>query len=238
MSKSQDIIKKIGKYCARNYKSAPIVFSKGSGIYLFDEQNTPYFDFLAGYSAANQGHCHPRLVETVKKQSEKLTITSRACHNEPLAEYSEKICDMMGFNNILPTNTGCEAGETAIKLARAWGYMKKGIPYNKANVLFAENNFWGRSIAACSSSSDPSCYGNYGPYTDGFKIIPYNDPLSLDTALTVNKNICAYMFEPIQGEAGIIIPDNNYIREVREICTKHNVPVSYTHLTLPTILRV
>jgi ornithine--oxo-acid transaminase len=223
MSKITTTIEKMSRYCAKNYKSTPKVFTHASNIYLFDRDNKSYYDFLAGYGAINQGHCHPQILYEMTKQANKLTLTSRACHNPVLADFSEKITRMFGYDKVLPTNTGCEAGETAIKIARAWGYMKKGIPQNKAHVVFAENNFWGRSIAACSSSTDPSCYNNYGPYTSGFSIVPYNNIIALEKEFSTNPNICGFMFEPIQGEAGVIIPDPDYIKKVRDLCSRYNV---------------
>jgi len=213
----------MSRYCAKNYKSNSQVFTHASNVYLFDNKNTPYFDFLAGYGAINQGHCHPHILNEMTKQANKLTLTSRACHNPVLADFSEQITHMFGYDRVLPTNTGCEAGETAIKIARAWGYMKKGIPQNRAHVVFVENNFWGRSIAACSSSTDPSCYDNYGPFTSGFSTVPYNNITALENIFSANPNICGFMFEPIQGEAGVIIPDPDYIKNVRHLCSRYNV---------------
>jgi ornithine--oxo-acid transaminase len=223
MSKITTTIGKMSRYCAKNYKSTPKVFTYASNIYLFDSHDKSYYDFLAGYGAINQGHCHPQILYEMTKQANKLTLTSRACHNPVLADFSEKITRMFGYDKVLPTNTGCEAGETAVKIARAWGYMKKGILQNKAHVVFAENNFWGRSIAACSSSTDPSCYNNYGPYTSGFSIVPYNNITALEKEFSTNPNICGFMFEPIQGEAGVIIPDPDYIKKVRDLCSRYNV---------------
>ncbi len=223
MSKISTTINKMNKFCAKNYNSTPKVFHSASNIYLFDENKIPYYDFIAGYGAVNQGHCHPHILNEMTKQAKKLTLTSRACYNPVLGDFSEKITSMFGFDCVLPTNTGCEAGETAIKMSRAWGYMKKGIPRNKAHVVFANNNFWGRSIAASSSSTDPSCYENYGPYTPEFSTIPYNNIDALEKTLSENPNICAFMFEPIQGEAGVIVPDSDYLKNVRSICSKYNV---------------
>ncbi len=212
------------KYCANNYSPIKnITFTKGSNIYLWDKNDNIYHDFIAGYSAINQGHCHPRLVDTIINQSSRLTLTSRAVFTEDLAKYSEYITKIFNYDKVLPTNTGVEAGETAIKMARSWGYIKKNIPQNKAVILFAKNNFWGRSIAACSSSSNPSCYNNYGPYTPGFQLIEYNNISALKKKLKKNKNIVAYMLEPIQGEGGIIIPSNNYLKQVQKLCKKYNV---------------
>ena len=220
---SSKTISKVIKHCANNYYSVSKTFISGSNIFLFDKTETPYYDFLAGYSAVNQGHCHPQILDVLKKQAEKLTITSRACYNEPLAKYSEYITRLFNYDKVLPTNTGCEAAETAVKLARAWGYMKKKIPRNQAKVLFAENNFWGRSIAAITSSSDTKAYFNYGPLVPNFSTIPYNNIEELENTLKSDSNICAFMFEPVQGEAGINLPDKDYIYNVKNICKKYNV---------------
>tara|TARA_E500000178_G_scaffold233042_1_gene229535 strand:- start:4328 stop:5542 length:1215 start_codon:yes stop_codon:yes gene_type:complete len=217
------LIKKELRYGAHNYKSLPVVIKEAKGIYMYDVTNKKYFDFLSCYSAVNQGHCHPRIIKTLTDQSSKLTLTSRAYYNNKLGDYMKYITKLFNYQRVLPMNTGVEASETAIKLARCWGYKKKGIPNNEAVVLFAENNFWGRSIAACSSSSDPSCYENFGPYTPGFKLIPYNDTQTLESVLEDNPNIVAFMIEPIQGEAGIIVPNENYLKNVSNICRKYNV---------------
>ena len=223
MKQLKKFIKKELRYGAHNYKSLPVVIKEAKGIYMYDINENKYFDFLSCYSAVNQGHCHPRIIKSLIDQSSKLTLTSRAFYNDKLGDYMKFITTLFGYQRILPMNTGVEAGETAIKLARSWGYKKKGIPNNEAVILFAENNFWGRSISACSSSSDPSCYENFGPYTPGFKIIPYDDAETLENVLIDNKNIVAFMIEPIQGEAGIIIPKENYLTKVSEICKKYNV---------------
>ena len=219
----KNIIKKQIQYCANNYNSIPISFKQGIDIFLFDNNGKSYYDFLAGYGAVNQGHCHPYIVSAMQEQSKKLTLTSRACYNDKLADYSEKICKLFNYDKVLPTNTGVEAGETAIKMARAWGYMKKNIEKNNAKVVFANNNFWGRTIAAASSSSDPLAYNNYGPYTPGFIKVPYNNIDALRDVLANDKDICAIMLEPIQGEGGIIIPDNDYLIKVKELCKTFEV---------------
>jgi ornithine--oxo-acid transaminase len=199
------------------------VISKGKGIHLYDIEGKKYMDFMAGYSAVNQGHCHPKIVEEMRKQCNELTMCSRAFHNDKLAEYSEYICNLLGYEKILPTNGGAEGGETAIKLARSWGYISKNIEENEAVVLFAKNNFWGRTITACGSSSDSTCYENYGPYSKGCELIEYNNLKELERKLKKNKNICAVMLEPIQGEGGIIIPDNQYLNKTKRLCEKYNV---------------
>ena len=209
-------------YGAHNYHPIPVVLEKGEGVYLFDVDEKKYFDFLSGYSAVNQGHCHPAIIKTLQEQAAKLTLTSRAFHNNLLGEYEKYITEYFGYDKVLPMNTGVEGGETAIKLARRWGYAVKGIPENQAKVLFAEGNFWGRTLAAISSSTDPSSYKGFGPYMPGFGIVPYNDLQALETALA-DSNVAAFMVEPIQGEAGVVIPTEGYLKGVRDLCTKYNV---------------
>ena len=210
------------KFGAHNYHPIPVVLEKGEGVYLFDVDGKKYFDFLSGYSAVNQGHCHPAIIKTLQEQASKLTLTSRAFHNNLLGEYEKYITSYFGYDKVLPMNTGVEGGETAIKLARRWGYSVKGIPENKAKIIFAEGNFWGRTLAAISSSTDPSSYKGFGPYMPGFGLVPYNDLSVLETALQ-DENVAAFMVEPIQGEAGVVIPDEGYLTQVRALCTKHNV---------------
>ncbi len=209
-------------YGAHNYHPIPVVLEKGEGVYLFDVDGKKYFDFLSGYSAVNQGHCHPAIIKTLQEQAAKLTLTSRAFHNNLLGEYEKYITEYFGYDKVLPMNTGVEGGETAIKLARRWGYAVKGIPENQAKILFAEGNFWGRTLAAISSSTDPSSYKGFGPYMPGFGIVPYNDLQALETALA-DSNVAAFMVEPIQGEAGVVIPTEGYLKGVRDLCTKYNV---------------
>ncbi len=210
------------KYGAHNYHPLPVVLNKGLGVYVWDVDNKKYFDFLSGYSAVNQGHCHPRIIESLKSQADTLTLTSRAFYNNLLGEYEKYITEYFGYDKVLPMNTGVEGGETAIKLARRWGYTVKGIETNKAKIIFVEGNFWGRTMAAISSSTDPSSFKDFGPYMPGFEIIPYNDLAALEKALQ-DKNVAAFMFEPIQGEAGVVIPDEGYISGVRKLCTDYNV---------------
>ena len=207
---------------AHNYHPIPVVLDRGEGVYLYDVDSKRYFDFLSGYSAVNQGHCHPAIIKTLQEQASKLTLTSRAFHNNLLGEYEKYITHYFGYDKVLPMNTGVEGGETAIKLARRWGYAVKGIPENQAKILFAEGNFWGRTLAAISSSTDPSSYKGFGPYMPGFGIVPYNDLQALETALA-DSNVAAFMVEPIQGEAGVVIPSEGYLKGVRELCTKYNV---------------
>ena len=210
------------KYGAHNYHPLPVVLERGEGVYLYDVDDKKYFDFLSGYSAVNQGHCHPAIIEALQKQASKLTLTSRAFHNNLLGEYEKYITDYFGYDKVLPMNTGVEGGETAIKLARRWGYNVKGIAENKAKIIFAEGNFWGRTLAAISSSTDPSSFKGFGPYMPGFGLVPYNDLVALEEALK-DKEVAAFMVEPIQGEAGVVIPDDGYLKAVRDLCNKYNV---------------
>ena len=210
------------KYGAHNYKPLPVVLSRGEGIYLWDIHNKKYFDFLSAYSAVNQGHCNPKILEALNIQAKKLTLTSRAFYNDVLGDYEKYITNIFKYDKVLPMNTGVEGGETAIKLARKWGYLIKKIPKNKARVVFATGNFWGRTLAAISSSDDPLSYSDFGPYMPGYDIIPYNDLNSLEEKLK-NPETTAFMVEPIQGEAGVIVPDDGYLAGVRSLCTKYNV---------------
>lgn len=210
------------KFGAHNYHPIPVVINRGEGVYLWDVDGKRYYDFLSGYSAVNQGHCHPKIISALIDQAQKLTLTSRAFHNDLLGEYAKYISNYFGYDKVLPMNTGVEGGETAIKLARRWGYVNKGIPENEAKIIFAEHNFWGRTLAAISSSTDPSSYQNFGPFMPGFEIVPYNDLVALEKAFT-DKNVAAFMVEPIQGEAGVVLPDVGYLKGVRDLCTEYNV---------------
>jgi ornithine--oxo-acid transaminase len=209
-------------YGAHNYHPLPVVLERGEAVYLYDVDGKRYFDFLSGYSAVNQGHCHPKIIAALVEQAKKLTLTSRAFHNNLLGEYSQYITQYFGYDKVLPMNTGVEGGETAIKLARRWAYTKKGVPENQAKVIFAEGNFWGRTLAAISSSTDPSSYKGFGPYMPGFELVPYNNLSALETALQ-DPNVAAFMVEPIQGEAGVVLPDDGYLKGVRALCDKYNV---------------
>jgi len=215
-------IEKESKYGAHNYHPLPVVLSKGEGVYVWGVNDKKYFDFLSAYSAVNQGHCHPKIIKSLNEQASKLTLTSRAFHNNILADYEEYITKLFGYDKVLPMNTGVEGGETANKLARKWGYLKKGIEENKARIIFANGNFWGRTLAAISSSDDPSSYKGFGPYMPGYSLIPYNDLEALEKELK-DENVAAFMVEPIQGEAGVIVPDEGYLAGVRQLCTKYNV---------------
>lgn len=210
------------KYGAHNYHPLPVVLNRGKGVHLWDIEGNKYFDFLSAYSAVNQGHCHPKIIDALKNQSNILTLTSRAFHNDVLGIYEKFITEVFGYEKVLPMNTGVEGGETANKLARKWGYLKKGIPENEAIILFAKGNFWGRTLAAISSSDDPLSYTGFGPYMPGYKLINYNDLVDLENHLQ-NKNVCAFMVEPIQGEAGVVMPDDGYLHGVKNLCKKYNV---------------
>ena len=210
------------QYGAHNYHPLPVVLERGEGVYVWDCEGKKYFDFLSAYSAVNQGHCHPKIINALVEQSKKLTLTSRAFYNSKLGEYEKFMCNLFGYDKVLPMNTGVEGGETANKLARKWGYMKKGIEENKARIIFANGNFWGRTLAAISSSDDPVSYKGFGPYMPGYDLIPYNDLNALENELK-DTNVAAFMVEPIQGEAGVVVPDNGYLEGVRKLCDKYNV---------------
>lgn len=221
-AKSQHYLELEEKYGAHNYHPLPVVLERGEGVFVWDVEGKRYYDYLSGYSAVNQGHCHPRIIKKLIEQAQKLTLTSRAFHSNLLGEYAKYITEYFGYDKVLPMNTGVEGGETAIKLARRWAYDKKGVAENKAIIVFAEGNFWGRTLAAISSSTDPSSYKGFGPYMPGFELIAYNDLAALEKALQ-DKNVAAFMVEPIQGEAGVVVPDEGYLKGVRELCTEYNV---------------
>jgi len=210
------------QYGAHNYHSLPVVLSKGKGIYVWDVEGKKYFDFLSAYSAVNQGHCHPKIINSLIEQSKILTLTSRAFYNDVLGEYEEYITKYFDYDKVLPMNTGVEGGETANKLARKWGYLIKGIEKNKAKIIFANGNFWGRTLAAISSSNDPLSYKDFGPFMPGYELVPYNDLNSLEEAFQ-DSNVCAFMVEPIQGEAGVVVPDEGYLAGVKKLCSQYNV---------------
>ena len=221
-STAQSFFKLEEKYGAHNYHPLPVVLERGEGVFLWDVDGKKYYDFLSGYSAVNQGHCHPKIVAALMEQAQKLTLTSRAFYNNLLGEYAKFITEYFGYDKVLPMNTGVEAAETAVKLARRWGYVNKGIPENTAVILFAENNFWGRTLAAISASSDPLSYKNFGPYMPGFELVAYNDLDALEKALQ-NPAVAAFMVEPIQGEAGVVVPDEGYLSKVKLLCEEYNV---------------
>ncbi|MCD4832505.1 MAG: ornithine--oxo-acid transaminase [Bacteroidales bacterium] len=219
---SQDYINREDKYGAHNYHPLPVVLEKGEGVHVWDTDGKQYYDFLSAYSAVNQGHCHPKIVNAMTEQAKKLTLTSRAFYNSVLGEYEEYITKYFGFDKVLPMNTGAEADETAIKLARKWGYKIKGIPQNEAKIIVCNENFHGRTITIISMSTDPDAYGDYGPYTPGFVKIPYNDFEALENELQ-DPNVAAFLVEPIQGEAGVYVPEDGYLKKSYDLCKKHNV---------------
>lgn len=222
LTKSQHAIALEDKYGAHNYHPLPVVLAKGKGVKVWDVEGKEYYDFLSGYSALNQGHCHPAIVQAMQEQAEILTLTSRAFYNNILGEYEQYITEYFGFDRVLPMNTGVEGDETALKLCRKWAYTVKGIPDNEAKIIVAIDNFMGRTIAAVSASTDPSSYKGFGPYVPGFIKIPFNDLAALEEALK-DKNVAGFMVEPIQGEAGVNVPDDGYLSAAAALCRKNNV---------------
>jgi ornithine--oxo-acid transaminase len=221
-TRTQQAIALEDQYGAHNYHPIPVVLARGKGVKVWDVEGKEYFDFLSAYSAVNQGHCHPKIVEALVAQASTLTLTSRAFYNNVLGEYEKYITEYFGYDRILPMNTGVEAGETAVKLCRKWAYEVKGTTPNKAKILFAQKNFWGRTLAAISSSTDPESYNNYGPYMPGFELIPYNDLAALEKALE-DPNVAGFMVEPIQGEAGVVVPHDGYLRQAYALCKAKRV---------------
>ncbi len=219
---SADLMALEDAHGAHNYHPLPVVLDRGEGVRVWDVEGKEYFDFLSAYSAVNQGHCHPHIVGALQRQSQRLTLTSRAFYNSNLGPFEKFMTELFGYDKVLPMNSGVEGGETSNKLARKWGYQKKGIPENQARILFAHGNFWGRTLAAISSSDDPLSYKDFGPYMPGYDLIPYNDLEALERELK-DPNVCAFMVEPIQGEAGVVVPDEGYLAGVRQLCTKYNV---------------
>ncbi|WP_323756783.1 ornithine--oxo-acid transaminase [Roseivirga sp.] len=219
---SKQAINLENKYGAHNYHPLPVVLAKGEGVYVWDVEGRKYFDFLSAYSAVNQGHCHPRIVQALKDQAEILTLTSRAFYNDVLGMYEKYMTEYFGFDKILPMNTGAEAVETAIKLCRKWAYERKGIAENEAKIIVCEDNFHGRTTTIISFSNDPVAKKNFGPYTKGFIKIPYNDIDALKAALA-EENVAGFLVEPIQGEAGVFVPDNGYLTEADRLCKENNV---------------
>ena len=218
----QEYIDLESEFGAHNYHPLPVVLERGEGVHVFDVTGKKYLDFLSAYSAVNQGHCHPRLVKAISDQASRLTLSSRAFHTNLLGSTEKKLAEKFGYQKVLLMNTGVEAGESAIKLARKWAYEVKGVPPNQAEIIFAEGNFWGRTIAAVSSSNDPSSYNNFGPFVPGFSRIPYNDLKALEEKLQ-NPHVAAFMVEPIQGEAGVVIPSPGYLKKAAALCKKHRV---------------
>ncbi|EGR30112.1 ornithine aminotransferase, putative [Ichthyophthirius multifiliis] len=223
-SLSQHFIQLEKQYGCNNYSPIPVVIDRGQGIHVYDCEGKQYMDFLAAYSAVNQGHCHPKILKTFIEQAQKVTLTSRAYYNSNLGECQEFLSNTFGYEKVLLMNSGCEAGESAIKFARRWAYTIKGVPENKAKVIFANGNFWGRSIAACGSSDDPSRYRQFGPFGGlGFELIDFNNTEQLEQKFIEDKNIAAFFVEHIQGERGVILPQDGYFKKVRELCDKYNV---------------
>ncbi len=221
ISSSKEAIQLEHIHGAHNYHPLPVVLTKGEGVYLWDVEGKKYFDFLSAYSAVNQGHCHPRIKEALIAQAGTLTLTSRAFHNDVLGPYEKYITEYFGFDKVLPMNTGVEAVETAIKIARKWGYEKKGVPEQQAKIIVAEGNFHGRTTTVISFSNDENARKNFGPYTPGFIRIPYNDLTALKAALTENPETVAFLIEPIQGEAGVNTPDEDYMMQAKKLCQEH-----------------
>ncbi|XP_015127817.1 ornithine aminotransferase, mitochondrial [Diachasma alloeum] len=219
---SQQVFDREDKYGAHNYHPLAVAINRAEGVHMWDVEGKRYYDFLSAYSAVNQGHCHPRIYKAMVEQAKILTLTSRAFYSDVLGEFEEHVTKLFGYQKWLPMNTGVEGGETACKLARKWGYNVKNIPENSAKIIFAEGNFWGRTLSAVSSSTDPSSYAGFGPFMPGFELVPYDDLASLEKKLQ-DPNVCAFMVEPIQGEAGVVVPKDGYLKAVRELCTKHNV---------------
>jgi ornithine--oxo-acid transaminase len=219
---SQELMQLEDKYGAHNYHPLPVVLAKGEGVFMWDVEGKQYYDFLSAYSAVNQGHCHPRIIQALTEQANRLTLTSRAFYNNVLGPYEKFMTEYFGYDRVLPMNTGVEGGETAIKLCRKWAYEVKGVPTNQAKVIFVTGNFWGRTLAAISSSTDPTSTRGFGPYMPGYELIPYNDLLALEEALQ-DPNVAGFMVEPIQGEAGVVVPDDNYLFDAYQLCKKHNV---------------
>lgn len=209
-------------YGAHNYHPLPVVLERGEGIFVWDVNGKRYFDFLSAYSAVNQGHCHPRIVQALTDQAHKLALTSRAFYNNVLGEWEEYVTRYFGYDKVLPMNTGAEADETALKLCRKWAYLKKGVPDGKAKIIVCEGNFHGRTITIVSLSSDPDAYGDYGPFTPGFVKIPYNDVVALEKELQ-DPCVAGFLVEPIQGEAGVFVPDEGYLKKAADLCKKYNV---------------
>jgi len=219
---SKDFIELESKYGAHNYHPLPVVLSKGEGPFVWDVEGKKYFDFLSAYSAVNQGHCHPKIISALIEQAKTLTLTSRAFYNDKLGPYEKFATEFFGYDKLLPMNSGAEADETALKLARRWGYDKKGVPENQAKIIVCEGNFHGRTITIISMSTDPDSFKGYGPYTPGFVFIPYNDLSALEKALE-DKNVVGFLVEPIQGEAGVVVPDEGYLKNAYDLCKSKNV---------------
>lgn len=222
-TKTDALIAKEDQYGAHNYHPLPVVLEKGEGVYLWDVEGKRYYDFLSAYSAVNQGHCHPKIIQALKDQADRLTLTSRAFHSDKLGDFEQYLCELFGFDKALPMNSGVEAVETAMKLCRKWAYEVKGVAENQAKIIFASGNFHGRTLSVISASNDPSSRTGFGPYMSGIGMVAYNDLDSLRKALESDANIAGFIVEPIQGEAGVVVPDDNYLLEAADLCRQHNV---------------
>ncbi|MDR0506265.1 MAG: ornithine--oxo-acid transaminase [Dysgonamonadaceae bacterium] len=220
---ASELMEMENRFGAHNYHPLPVVLEEGKGVFVYDVENKEYYDFLSAYSAVNQGHCHPKIINALVEQAKRLTLTSRAFYNNRLGKYEQFVTQYFGYEKILPMNTGAEAVETAIKLCRKWSYEKKGLAENSAQIVVCEGNFHGRTTTIVSFSIDPSAYDNYGPFTPGFIVIPYNDADALEQVLANNPNVAGFLVEPIQGEAGVFVPDDGYLKKCYEICRRHNV---------------
>ena len=223
LTSSAQVFEREKKFGAQNYQPIPVAIHRGKGVFVWDLEGRKYYDYLSAYSAVNQGHCHPKILEALKTQSEFLTLSSRAFFNTSLGDFEMYLAQLFEYDRVLPMNTGVEAADTACKLARKWGYEVKKVEKDKARICFVEGNFWGRSLAAISVSTDPISTSGFGPFMPNFDLIPYNDLSALSSYLEQTSNVVAFMCEPIQGEAGVVIPDTGYLKGVRELCTKHNV---------------
>ncbi|RYG28379.1 MAG: ornithine--oxo-acid transaminase, partial [Chitinophagaceae bacterium] len=222
ISATQQAIDLEWKYGAHNYKPVPVVLNRGEGIFLWDVEGRKYFDFLSAYSAVSQGHCHPRIINALVEQAQRLTLTSRAFHTDQLGVCEKYLCDYFGYDKVLMMNSGAEAVESAIKLARKWGYTIKGIPSNEAVIVVVEKNFHGRTTGIISASTDPDSRNDFGPFLPGFQIIPYDDVAALEKALS-NPKVAGFLVEPIQGEAGVYVPETGYLAKAKEVCKRNNV---------------
>jgi ornithine--oxo-acid transaminase len=223
LTKSEELIEKENRYGAHNYHPLPVVLERGEGVFLWDVEGEKYYDFLSAYSAVNQGHCHPRIINALMRQSEKLTLTSRAFYNDQLGAFEEFICKLFGFDKALIMNSGVEAVESAMKLCRKWAYQVKGIPANQAKIVFARGNFHGRTISVISASDDESATKDFGPFVGGIVHVPYNDADAFEMLLKTDKNIAGFIVEPIQGEAGVVVPDGDYLVRIKALCKAYNV---------------
>jgi len=222
ITSSEEVIALEDQFGAHNYHPLPVVLTRGEGVFLWDVAGKQYYDFLSAYSAVNQGHCHPKIIKALTDQAQQLTLTSRAFYNDKLGAFEKYICEYFGYDKVLLMNSGAEAVETALKLARKWGYEQKGLPKHEAEIIVAEHNFHGRTTGIISFSTDPDSTGGFGPYMPGYRVVPYNDLEALEEALD-NPHVCAFLVEPIQGEAGVVVPDAGYLATAKALCEKHHI---------------